>query len=127
MSAAKFSSYLRNLWFTLLRDLRFLFVLGLVQPAVADEGAEGGRPGDVEAGEAVEESAAEDIGAEEAPRGAKHGGADGKARAACLLLADEEIGERIDLRDVRREGGKRMVMEIAAERGDVAVAFDFLV
>jgi hypothetical protein len=100
---------------------------GFEEPAVADEGAEGRGDGDVEAGKAVEKPALEHIGAEETPRGSKEGGAERETGAARLLLAEEEVGERIDLRDVGRERRERVVVQVAAQGRDGTGAVDFLV
>ena len=99
--------------------------LGFVEAAVADESAESGGPRDVKTGETVEEAKFENVGAEEAPERADDGGENREARAACLLLLDEEIGEGIYLRDVAGKRGERVVMEVAAQGRDRAVADHF--
>ena len=51
----------------------------------------------------------------------------GQAFASRLLLADEQVGERIYFRHVAGERRKRVVVEIAAELRNRAVALDLLV
>jgi hypothetical protein len=87
-------------------------VFDLVEAAITDEGGEGGGVGDVETGVAVEEAAFKNVGAEEAPAGPEDGGRGGELGAARGVLADKEVGERVDLRDVGGERRKRVVVEI---------------
>src|SRR5580700_7979906 len=96
------------------RARRFLGFL-LEQTAMAHEDSERVRRSDVKTGEAVEKAAPQHVGAEKPPAGPKHGRSDGKARALRLLLPHVQVGERDDLRHVAREGGKGMVMQVAAQ------------
>src|SRR6266542_3871229 len=91
---------------------RFLFVFLFVEPAVADERAEGRRPSDVVAGIPVEKTAAQNVGAKKTPGGPEGGFDEGKMLAARLLLSHEQIRERIELRDVRGKRRKRIVVQI---------------
>jgi hypothetical protein len=47
--------------------IRILSLLVLIEPAVADEGGEGGSSSDVISGEAIEEAEAQHIGSEKPP------------------------------------------------------------
>src|ERR1019366_3693890 len=96
-------------------------VLGLIEPAVAHERTEGSRDGDVEARIAVEKTEFQHVGAEEAPERAEDGG---DAAALGLLLAHEQIGEGINLRDMAGERRKRVMVQVASQRRDGTIAFD---
>lgn len=91
-----------------------------IKPSVADEGAEGGCPSDVQAGEAVKKAETQKIRAKETPEGARNSGGSCEANAAGFLLNQEKIGEWIDFGDVSGERGERVVEEITVQRGNGA-------
>src|SRR6185369_7773682 len=77
-----------------------VMIFRFIEAGVADEGAEGRRPRNVETGIAVEEPKLENVGAEEPPRRARDRGDGREFFAAGLLLLHEQVGEGIDFRDV---------------------------
>src|SRR5580698_4371141 len=94
---------------TLLNGGRGSAMLLLIEAALAHEDAKRVGPGDVVAGVAVQESPAQDVGAEKAPAGAHQGGRGRKAATAGALLLDVQVGEGVDLPHVPGEGRKRVV------------------
>lgn len=84
-----------------------------VEPAVPHKGLVGCAPCDPETGEAIEEAAAEEVGAEEPPCRPCEGGGEGPAFAGGQLALEVFVREDIDLFDVAGHVREREVMEVA--------------
>src|ERR1043165_3535512 len=93
--------------------LWFSPVFFFVKARITHERAERRRPCDVETGVAVEAAELQHVGAEKAPARAEDRRANRKAAAPGLLLAHEEVGERVDLRDVAGERRERIMVQVA--------------
>src|SRR5690242_12475943 len=83
----------------------------LVFPAIAHKSEEPGGHGDPQAGKTVEESATQNIGAEEAPARPEKRGRQRPARAFVFLFLEKSVGERVDFGHVMAHVAEGVVMQ----------------